>query len=395
MKKNLHDHLKKFSSNIWFYIICLFIVSRIVYALVGGLSVKVFDNTHPTNIPNPAFHPNISDHRFINLWYSWDAGHYTVLAHNYNFSLSKLPPTAQQGSLHGYHQLSWFPLYPITAKVLYELTHISLPYAQLIISNLSFVVALYVLYKLVRLDEDEDFARKSLLFLVLMPVSFLFSSGLSESLFLLLAITTFYFARRGWWLRAAAMGALLALTRSTGFLIAIPLLFEVINQLGTPKPKQWRNYARPIVALGGPLIGLAAFMLYCWVRTGDLFAYNHSQLVGWGTSLHDPLAYLVHHLNRLSELIILAELAVVIAAWRKLRLSYIVYSVTYILMSVSIGEFSNSSSLRYASITFPVAIAAAYLARNKTLNDLTIIAMALANSALFILWANWWTVYIV
>ena len=54
------------------------------------------------------------------------------------------------------------------------------------------------------------------------PVAFVFSFIYSESLFLLVTLTAFYYARRGSWALAGAAGLMATLTRSSGLLLFCP-----------------------------------------------------------------------------------------------------------------------------------------------------------------------------
>jgi hypothetical protein len=384
---------KRLKKSAFVYILVLFIVSRLFYMALGDQSIKLFDKYVPPSITG--YSVKINFHPYIQMWYVWDAPNYGNLARQYSTSLSILHPSFEKNGKEGYYLLHWFPLYPLASKLLSALTHINIPYSQLLISNIAFIAALYMLYKLMRLDENDDFARTVVALLVLLPTSFLFSAALSEPLSLFLAIASLYYARRQRWIWAGIMGFFLALCHSQGFLIAIPLLVEAIQQYGF-KTEQLKAYIKPIIACVLTASGLFLFMLYCWIRTKNLFAYVDSQYADTGLRLGNPLVFLYHNLLRFKTLVILGELLIVLTAWKKMRWSYSIYAFIWIILTIAIQSNTAGigSSLRYISVVFPVAIAAGYLTRIKSLNNLVWISLGIFNGAFFILWANWWTKFI-
>ncbi|KKS94510.1 MAG: hypothetical protein UV71_C0025G0002 [Microgenomates group bacterium GW2011_GWC1_43_13] len=65
-------------------------------------------------------------------------------------------------------------------------------YSGLVLANVFFLLSLYFLYKLFRLDFSSKVSWASILLLLLLPTSFYFGSIYTESLFLLLSVLVFY-----------------------------------------------------------------------------------------------------------------------------------------------------------------------------------------------------------
>jgi hypothetical protein len=391
--KYIQANVKKISSNIYVYILGLFIVSRLIYISLGDITLRIFNQYIPSS--SMAYQDKISSHIPIQMWYVWDAVHYGNLAKLYNFSLSKLPVDHTVAGKSSYYLLHWFPLYPVTGKLLNLITHISIPYSLIIVSNLAFLISLILIYKLVMTDDkDNKLARRIVAVMILLPTSFIFSAALSESMFLALALAAIYSARKQKWIFAGVFGFLLALTRSEGFLIAIPLIVEAIQQYGV-KPIKLKNYVKPFIACLTTVLGLAVFMIYCWARTKNAFAYVDSAKIGGEVTLGDPFYYLLHNLFKLRTLIVLAEAALIALAWKKLRWSYIAFSIIYVLIAFSIANGAVASMLRYTSFLFPVAIAVGYLMKRQSLANYLWVGLGILNGALFILWVNWWTGFII
>ncbi len=137
----------------------------------------------------------------------WDSIHYlTIAGHGY----------AAAGNT------PFFPLYPVLIRVLgYPLGSDAL--AGIVISAVSFMVALALVHRLTELELGRRAADATVLLVALSPLSFFFSAVYTESLFLALSVGSLYAARRGRWALASGLGALAAVTRVTGVLLVIPL----------------------------------------------------------------------------------------------------------------------------------------------------------------------------
>ena len=149
---------------------------------------------------------------------------------------------------------AFFPLYPWLMKWGHQLTGWSEETIGYIVSNLAFLGALLILYRLVSLDFNEVIARRSLWALALFPTAFFFTAVYTESLFLLLAVGTLYAARRGEWLLAGIIGLLAALTRSAGVMLLAPMAVLFLQQYGW-NPRRWFPNAIPAaLPAAGPLV---------------------------------------------------------------------------------------------------------------------------------------------
>src|SRR4030065_2941316 len=123
---------------------------------------------------------------------------------------------AQDGYLAQYSQ-AFFPLFPILISILAFVfpkvpsldTNIFTDpvffYSGIILSNLFFLGALYVFYKVIEIDFKKDVAFLTVILLLVLPTSFFFGSIYTESLFLLLAISAIYLIRQGNFFWAATL----------------------------------------------------------------------------------------------------------------------------------------------------------------------------------------------
>ena len=201
-------------------------------------------------------------------WRRWDSGHYVVIA------------------LHGYQQpyhTAFFPLFPILERALSILTHGDPFIAGLIISDVSTLVLLLVLYQLVNEDFDAERATHTILYLSIFPTAFFFATAYNEALFLCLTLMSFYNIRHGNWWLAGLFGFLAGLTRSVGLLLLLPFCYEYLRQ------RQFDLRKTRVDVLAGVLIPAAIllFGVYCYLRFHDFLAFSHAE-VTWQRELRWP-----------------------------------------------------------------------------------------------------------
>src|SRR5690606_7958562 len=139
-------------------------------------------------------------HTFLEPLRNWDGFWYTLIAER---GYGVHPATA-----------AFWPLYPLLHRWGYVFTGWTAPVIGLIISNVAFVGALIVLYRLIRIDYGDRVAGRAIWLLALFPTAFYFSAVYTESLFLLLTVSSVYCGRTERWGRAALLGALAAVTRN-------------------------------------------------------------------------------------------------------------------------------------------------------------------------------------
>jgi hypothetical protein len=121
--------------------------------------------------------------------------------------------------------------------------------------------------------------RLGWLLFALAPASFVFHSGHTEALFVLLSVAAFARASRGAWLSAAVLAGLSALTRNQGTLVAVAVglwSFRV-----APSNVRWQRFVVSGVVSAALF---ALYPLYQYVQTGDPFIALKAQ--GDWTSSH-------------------------------------------------------------------------------------------------------------
>lgn len=165
---------------------------------------------------------------------------------------------AEQGYLENFSASSaFFPLYPWLMSWGNTLTGLPVETVGWIISRAAFLGALIMVSALIAQDFNIHIARWTVVALAVFPTSFFFGAVYTESLFLLLAVTTLWAARKNDWLLAVIVCFLAVLTRSAGIMLGIPMAVLFIQQHGKDL-KAWF----PKVLLGiVPIMGLVTFGL--------------------------------------------------------------------------------------------------------------------------------------
>ncbi len=163
--------------------------------------------------------PTVSEGRFLSWpttqfdywlrWANWDGGHFRGIAEN-----GYLP-----------FQVVFFPLYPFIIKALF---HLGLPslWGGLITSFFATFIALIYLFKLTLIDYSLEISKKTVFLLLAFPTSFYLVSVYSESLFLALTVSSFYYARKNNYLLATILAGLSAVTRLAGVGLILAIAVE-------------------------------------------------------------------------------------------------------------------------------------------------------------------------
>ena len=214
----------------------------------------------------------------------WDAAWYAGIAQSsYSYD-----PSAPGGT-----NIAFAPLFPFLMKMVSVIlewitfgwnwgneTYGSLIAAGLLISNLSFFVALGLLIKLLAPRLGRRGAAMVALGLASLPVSFFFSAIYTEGVFLMLVLGAFALARSDWkhkWLCAGLIGMLATLDKFAGLLLFPTLAVEYMTQIGW----QWRKIRAHTFWLGLMPLGTVVYATFLWWRFGTPLALSTSMEKGW------------------------------------------------------------------------------------------------------------------
>lgn len=297
-------------------------------------------------------------HPLINMWSRWDAGWYRgIAASGYKFKPDQ-PSNA-----------AFFPVYPMLIRAVYVVvgshSEVSWFVCGIVVSNAALVAVLAYLFVLVRLEFDEETARRAVLYILIFPTTLFLSAVYAESVFLAFTIGSFYHARkREWWL-AGILGCAATMSRPTGIVLLVGLCVEYLLQCEF----SWRKVRINILALGLVPLGLAGFFTYLHYAAGTATAATQAQYA-WGLRLQGQWRTLAPFFRQGVEVhgttvdlgFTLVFFALVILTAFRLRASYATYSVAYLIFITMWG--SLESVPRYVLGLFPVIILLALIGRN-------------------------------
>lgn len=288
-------------------------------------------------------------------WGNFDGEHYLSIAQN------------------GYRDLLYFyfPLYPLLigfispSKMLMDL-HSS----ALLISNVSFALALIGLYKLLLIDYKRKTIKFVMVLLLIFPTSFYFAASYTESLFLMLIVWSLYFLRSKYNYFGGLLSIFTSAVRIIGIALMPAFLFETYYNV--PHKKLSKIFLTLL-----PLFGFTAYVYFLWDKTGNPFEYNRgSELFGEYRSQSPLLLPQIFYryifkiipnltwsyfpatftaiLEFLSGLLLTAT---AIYSFFKIRTSYWLYLIVGFLMPSIYNGFVSMP--RYAVVLFPLFISIA------------------------------------
>lgn len=311
----------------------------------------------------------------MNQFSKWDGPHYIHIAQN---------GYVNQGDPANF--IVFFPLYPLLIRLItFDFAYINL--SGLIVSNVSSIIAVIYLFKLVRLDYSDSVAKKAVLYLSIFPTAYFLSAVLTESLFLALFIASIYYARNTKWPLAGFLGLLASLTRIAGLLLLPVLIVEYFHQKGWKIKATNLNFLWTIF----PVFGFLAYLIINFQVTGDFFKFMEIERVHWFQTL-DPIGGWTGAIGWFSSstfpenitrgyaqvsFAIFGFLMVLAGFKAKLRPSYHVYLFLAWMLSISTGFWISVP--RYVLTMFPMFIIFAQYSQKRivTINILVIFSVLL------------------
>jgi hypothetical protein len=206
------------------------------------------------------------------LWLSWDAEHYVRIA-TYGYESEGEYKTL----------IAFFPLFPLLIRAISEL--IPTPYSAVIIANgcslVGHAIFLRVLSEYTR--DMRGIIACYALFLTT-PIAPLFTTGYTESLYLLIFSLFLLFIQRRAYQGAVLMGFLASMTRVVGIITLAPYLCTVW--------REERSWARKLALslFGGTICcGYGTYLMLNHIHFGDLFYYTKVLEKFWHKTFCSPI----------------------------------------------------------------------------------------------------------
>ena len=358
-------------------IFILFIIWRIslfIFAFIGGLFLPFtprfpYSETLlvPTQLPY-----------WIWSFANFDGVHYITIANS--------------GYMAQFTQV-FFPLYPLIIRFVKTVLFDNYALISgLLVSNVSFLISLFIFARLLEIDYKKDQILWIIVILLTFPSSFFFGGLYSESLFFLFIISSFYFARKKHWLYSGLFGALSSAARLAGIFLLPSLLWEWYQQTKTKtlkvktpaKNTKSYHYFTKIFnftyhLLHSPILyivplGFIIYMIYLQINYHDYLYFWHAQPVFGASRSGTNIILLPQVIWRYIKIFTsvpptvdsffipfleffatITALIILFYSFRlSIRRSYIIFAIFSVLVPTLTGTFSSMP--RYILVAFPIYI---------------------------------------
>lgn len=333
----------------------------------------------------------------------WDSNWYLNIARNGYYSAKST---------------AFFPLYPLLIRLLNKITSLSYIVCGIAISSICFLIALYVLQKLVEIDFDSIAAKKVVYIFALNPVAFYFTSVYTESTFLMLSIICLLNMRNKRWFSASIAGSLCCATRNIGVILAIPFAIEYFYaampvqafQKGYSIKQRLLSIKNEFKVLDANKLlsglwifvipsGLFAYMVFLYIKFGNAFTFIHAQ-GDYGRSTLNPIKSIVAGLwvtlkmsiNKygfrlqfyyfFEFIAVLCFVVLLILCFRKMRFSYWILMVISLLVPLTKPALTSTvtdyfvSFSRYLIVSFPFMLGLYIVSKKSNIVYILIISLS-------------------
>ena len=295
------------------------------------------------------------------IWVNFDGINYLTIARNG----------------YQYPNYAYFPLFPFLSAFAHEVFHTPRTASGLWVSNIAFFVGLVFLYKITLLDFSKKIALRTVVFCLVIPTSFYYGAFYTDGLYFGLSVSSFYAARKSWWLLAGIAGYFAGLARLIGVALFPALLLEWYIQ-NKQRDKSFRGLVKIFLKEQGfflfliPL-GIITYGLYLQYNFGDFFLFQKA-MKDWGQSqfifppqvLFRYLKILFVAQHNFPYFVAMFEFAaalfycyLMLRMWKTLRSSYILLMFLTFLIPTLTGTWQSMP--RYILHMFPAFIAIALI----------------------------------
>ena len=332
-----------------------FVISRIA---VIAISVLIGTATHivsqsPRGVPS-----------YLKIFDVWDGSWYVRIAESgYHVHFDKFPDYV------------WFPLYPLLIRLFSIFTFGNYLVAAIVLSNVCLVLAMIFIYRYTELLLGRPLARRSILYLAIFPLSFVFSIAYPASLKLLLVAAAFYFAETGRWRHAGIVGMLAAATNPLGVFICFPLVLIYLRKKDFLRKRAAGRPRLGLQVLWLALIplGIVAYYAYLYFLTGNFWAdVDGEGHFGRSFGLFFSTIFNSLRLANTGSVLALLDLAfmgmygalLAFMLWtRRFRLEHFLLAALFVIIPLSTGQTDGIG--RYGMAAFPFFWALAALGEKR------------------------------
>ncbi len=365
-----------------------FLITRFVWELVGFFAAGNF-------LSNPSYAIYFKRGYFLTRFFPLDI--FTRWDSHWYFSILKFGYQAPVDLNTTYSNLAFFPLYPYLARSIGWLG-LQLPdgfyvLVGLILSNLFFLGALALLYRLIitQLGFEEASARRAVGLLFVFPTSFFFSAFYPESLFLFLVLAGFTFALEEKWLPVGIAAALVILTKPTGVIVWAALAWLYMEK------RHWKfqDIRTSVLWFGLAPLALLLHFLTLYLISGHVFAFFDA-MSAWGgvqfSMFNNPFQNLTGPSLDVYKIDLVFTILFVVCSifmlWKWPVKAYGVFALLMCLVPLFTGLLVSIS--RYLLVAFPVFIFLGERLRRREWSDAILAVWFALQVIYFAGWVNYY-----
>lgn len=354
---------------IWFVIVNLF-------ATFSLNRINLLPDTAYSWINPKQFFQNKSIN-IIDLHCRWDCVWYLDIAQNgYQYRAGELS------------NIVFFPLYPFLITVGSFITLGNYVLAGWFISMFCLVLASNYLYKLVSKFHTQADSRLTLIFMLIFPTSFFFNAIYTESLFLFLSVACFYYTFSKKYLVASIFGLFAALTRFTGFILFIPIIYEYLESQNFKIHLSFKILPSLLIPFGGLL-----FPFYHYLAFGDFSLFLKVEALWGRTFVVNNQHFQLDTASAISNFAldfgyVFLIMTALFFVFKRLKTSYGLYMLGTVFIALSTGTFMSIG--RYILTLFPLYILFASLKNEYLKLSIAFVSILFLALTIILFVNNYW-----
>lgn len=351
--KKMMDERRGITKSIYFKIAAGAVFFRLIVYFFSVMIMLAFEN----------YEAGYTFEHFLSGWHRWDGINYIIIAEEGYGHLVEGRPLF----------LVFYPAYPCLIRLLHLVISDS-KLCGMMISVFAYAGGCCMLYRLMRIDYNEEEARNAVILISIFPFAYFFGAIMTESLFFLVSVTTLYYIRKHRFAKAALWGAVSCFTRSAGMLLAFALLTELClayHPIQLIRQRNVKEIIRKVLTGFFSCLGMAAgsfaYLGINYAVTGNPFQFMIYQKEHWSQglgSIFNTVSYLwyyfranIYNSNGITLwgpqlILLLISMIVIIYGIKRIRATYTVYFILYTLLTFSATWLLSGG--RYTSCAVPL-----------------------------------------
>ena len=319
----------------------------------------------------------------------WDCLRYRSIVENGYNPILDLEPKLQNLNL------VFFPVLPLLAKLFNSLINLGTTMSLILVSKIFFLLTIFTFVKFCQTYSNKISPWIASFVITFSPYQIYANTGYTEVIFLFLTCLAFIFLKQNRYIASGIAAAFLSATRPSGIFFLSSYLARFKEFLKSTTEKKIE------IILGFLLVplGLASFMFFLYLKTGDALASSHVQDLVWHRVLqHNPFQVISNGLSNYSTQSLEASLPLVYLA----ATSLIALIISLILLRqkrYELAFFSLSSTLFYLSFGLlsmprfvwwqaPIVLVIAEISSHKKLQFFILPIFFLSSALVEIFWIN-------